>query len=115
MTGRRAKIGFGILAGIGLSLFLAAAVIELSGVILDRPYEVPHSVFFAAIVLGFVGFSGLDPVRTERGTGFLVRSGVTILNALPRFGRRSTDAIAVPKVETKTTAEPPGVADEDKG
>lgn len=106
MSERGHSIASAIMAGIGLVILVACAVVEVAGVITGKGWEIPHTVFYVGLVVGFVGFYGRDPKRAKDGGEFVVTSAVRILGALPRFGRRASDAVAIPGVETKVTAVP---------
>lgn len=112
---RGGKVAFKLLAGLGVLLGLVGIGVDIYGAVTSTTIEVPHTVYWGAILFGFVGFFGLNPDSAERGANIATNTVTRVLNALPvpRFGRRSTDAVAVPKVETTVTAEPIA-SDDDK-
>lgn len=92
------RFWWGLLAALGVSVVLTEVVLHVLGSIEMIPkYEVNHTVLIIAVVCGFVGLYQMDP----KGTREMVS---VVTPFLPRFGRRSTDAVAVPEAETKVTA-----------
>lgn len=101
------KIAFGALAVIGVVIWLVAIGLHLAGIFTGHTYEIDRTVLIIGGLFGFVGFYGLDPRHAKDGGAFIVEQGVKVLGAIkPRFGRRASDAIAVPNVTTTTTAVP---------
>lgn len=103
---RTARIAFGICAAIGGIVLLTEVALHIVSASTSRTYELNHGVTLIGILFGFVGFYGLDPKRARDGGAFLVDSSVKIIRELPRFGRRSTDPVAVPKTATTVVATP---------
>lgn len=99
-------LGGRFLAAIGVLVVLGEVALHFASWYFEKAYEMNHGVLLVGAVVGFVGFYMLDPKAAEGGAGFLVGAGERIAKALPRFGRRASDAIAVPNVETLTTAIP---------
>jgi hypothetical protein len=99
------KAGY-TLATLGVLVVVAEIALHIYGYFSKNPYELNHAVLLFGVILGFVGFYIIDPRKAEDGGGFLVRSGVDIIKALPRFGRRSTDAVAIPDAKTEVKALP---------
>lgn len=93
MSEKRSR-GFMALAGIGVGILLATVTIQLVGAVRGENYEISHSIFYVAMVLGFVGFYGLDPKRAKDGGQFIADNALRFVSIL-RTGRRSTDAVAV--------------------
>lgn len=103
---RGARVAFIVAAAIGALILLTEVGLHIASTITDREFELNHGILLIGILFGFVGFYGLDPKRARDGAGFAVDQTVKVINALPRFGRRKSDAVAVPGIETRTTPIP---------
>lgn len=99
MTIERRSLAGKVMAGIGVAVLLSEVVLHIMSWYLRRDYELNHVVLVIGVLIGFAGFWTIDSKKTKDGVD-------TVRDLVPRFGNRSTDAIAVPGVETKTTAIP---------
>lgn len=90
------------MAVIGVLIVIAEIALHFISWYLERDYEMDHMVVIIGAVIGFVGFWTLDPKETKEGAAVLK----DLWPSLPRFGRRKSDAIAVPEVKTEITAVP---------
>lgn len=92
-----------VLAAIGVLAVVGELVLHVAGAISPKfNYEINELVLGVSVLFGFVGFWMIDPKQTKEGGAVLVEWGAKFI---PKFGRRSTDAVAIPKVETTTTAQ----------
>jgi hypothetical protein len=98
--------GLVLLAVIGVLVILIEIALHVWAVFTGQEYELNHWVLITGALMGFAGCFGLDPKRSGAGFKLVVDGSTKILEKVPRFGRRSTDAIAVPSSETKVTAVP---------
>lgn len=99
-------IAFGTLAVVAALVWLIAIVLHFVGFFTGHTYEFDADLLIISGILGFVGFYGLDSSRAKDGGAFIVTQGIRVLREMPKFGRRATDASAVPNVETTVTAVP---------
>ena len=106
MSHTASRIAFIALATIGAAIWLLAVGLHLAGSFTGHIYEIDHTVLLVGGIFGFVGFFGMDSKRATAGATVIVDGTVRILSVLPRFGRRSTDALAVPSTTTVTDAVP---------
>lgn len=101
-------IAFVVLASVGALVLLTEVALHIAGSFTGRTYEIDHGVVFLGMLFGFVGFYGLDSKRAIAGGTFIIDSSVKIMNAFPvKFGRRSTDAVAIPTGTPIVPAAPP--------
>lgn len=108
---RNWHVAFVVLASIGALVLLSEIALHIAGSFTGRTYEIDHGVVFLGMLFGFVGFYGLDSKRAIAGGAFIVDSSVKIMNAFPvKFGRRSTDAVAIPTGTPIVPAAPPPAA-----
>lgn len=96
---------FKAMAAIAVVILLVCVGLQIWGAVKHVTIEIPHSVFYVAMLLGFVGFYGLDPKRAKDGGSFIVESTTRLVSAV-RFGRRSSDNIAAVVSSTTTTKMP---------
>lgn len=87
------------MAVIGVMIVVAEIALHFISWYMERDYEMDHMVVIIGAVIGFVGFWTLDPKETREGAAVL-------RDLIPRFGRRSSDAVAVPEVKTEIVAKP---------
>lgn len=100
---RRRNVGAIILASLGVTLLVTSAVIEIVGEITNRDFEIPHTVLYIGMLLGFAGFYRIDPKQATGGGQFVVDTFVRVATVLR--GRRASDAVAV--VRPEDVKEPP--------
>lgn len=86
-----------LLAGIGIATVLSEVVLRLVSMAYHKEYELDHWVIAIGAVIGFAGFWSIDDEKTKAATEVVTK-------LLPHFGRRSTDAVAVPTAETTILA-----------
>lgn len=98
--------GLVLLAVTGVLVILIEIALHVWAVFTGQQYELNHWVLITGALMGFAGCFGLDPKRSGAGFKLVVDGSTKILEKVPRFGRRSTDAVAVPTSETKVTAVP---------
>lgn len=100
------KVAGRALAALGVLVVLAEVILHFVSWYFSREYELNHGIVLVGAVIGFVGFYMLDPMSAQGGAGVIVDSATRIIQSLPRFGRRSTDAVAVPGSTTAVVALP---------
>lgn len=94
-----------IMAGIGVLTLLSEVILRIAAYIRkDDTFELDHWVLAIGALIGFVGFYVLDSKKTKEAT--------EVITGMVKFGRRRTDAVAVP--ETLTVSIPQRVTDEMK-
>lgn len=92
-----------LLAGIGVAVVLLDITLRVISWWTKRPYDLDHNILIPGIVLGFVGFWMIDKKSTKEALE-------AATEAIPRFGRRKTDASAVPDTITHIVPIPVDVA-----
>lgn len=93
MSQHRPWVGY-LLAAIGVMGLLAEGGLHFLSFFLERQYELNHGVLLISMIIGFVGFYIIDPVRAKDGTGILRETAVAVIGVV-RSGRRATDADVV--------------------
>lgn len=100
MTARSRRFVWKLLAAAGILVILAEVMLHFIAWTTGVAYELNEGVIIVGALLGFAGFWKLDPEATKGGVA-------VVGQFVPRFGRRKSDAIAVPGVKTEVIAEPP--------
>lgn len=98
-------------AVIGLLIVVAEVGLHFLSWYLGKDYEMNHFVVAIGAVLGFWGFWTMDPKKTEDGAHVLS----DLIPGAKLFGRRKSDAVAVPEVTTVITAKPVTPPEEPNG
>lgn len=91
-----------LLASIGVAVLLLEVALHVAGYFSGHTYELDHATLFVGVVLGFVGFYGMDPRRARDGGDFLVTAVVRIAGVIP-FVRKSG---AIPSASVTITPAP---------
>lgn len=97
----RPWVGY-LLATIGLLGLLAEGGLHFFSFFVERDYELNHGVLVISMVIGFVGFYIIDPMKAEGGTGILTKTAVAVIGVV-RSGRRATDPEVVVTAEVEVT------------
>lgn len=96
MSERGKEIGAISLALLGVVLIAGAAIAEFVGAIRGQSIEIPHAVYYAGALFGFVGFYLKYPVGAKDAGNFVVTSTVRFIGALtPWKDRRASAGVAV--------------------
>lgn len=94
------KILYAVMAILGVLVILAEIGLHIAAAISPTfSYELNHVVLIAGAIIGFWGLFQVEPKGAKEIAGI-------IADVLPKFGRRSTDAVAVPEAETTVKAVP---------
>jgi hypothetical protein len=88
-----------LMATVGILVVLGELSLHFISWYVGTDYELNHFVVVVGAVIGFVGFWTVDPKQTRAGS-------LVLRDLIPRFGRRASDAVSIPKAETVIIAEP---------
>jgi hypothetical protein len=86
-------------AAVGLLIVVGEIALHFIAWATGVRYEMDEVVILTGALVGFAGFWMLDSKGTKD-------AAETIGALVPRFGRRKSDAVAVPNVRTEVIAEP---------